>query len=375
MREVLLLALRNTQVALRAEINVSALLARGARCLQAVIAVTLAAAMSLACLQPEAWWAAICAFALTGSALRPAIGLGVQQIAGTFAGTVMGVWLAPLALDGPIAFVTLSTLFATACLSIAARRAASFLWILSAALFVYMVSILLIHGETHAKPLAVALWINALIGTGAYLLVAALAGGLARLRGGAHAPAQATPLGSPSAPAADDPAQAVTGTRLSLVCALSLAVLSWILYRHPLIGMAQAMITTIAVLAVPRTTVGHSLYNIVIRILNRLLGCLLGAMAAALILPLTAGNDLHCLLALAVLVAVSCHLRLGHPDVAYLGTQFGAVAILAFVHDHSWLSDDTATAYHRVIGIAIGNIATGSAFLAVYAIASVIKRR
>lgn len=271
MWEVLRLALRNTQVAFRAELDVSALLARSARCLQAVIAVTLAAAISLACRQPEAWWAAICAFALTGSALRPALGLGVQQIAGTFAGTVMSVWLAPLALDGPAAFVALSTLFATACLSIAARRAASFLWILSAALFVYMVSLLLIHGAADARPLAVALWINALIGTGAYLLVTALASGVARLRGGDHAPAQA----APPAPSSDNPAQAVSGTRLSLVCAMSLAVLSWILYRHPLIGMAQAMITTIAVLAVPRTTVGHSLYNIVIRILNRLLGCLL----------------------------------------------------------------------------------------------------
>lgn len=371
MWEVLRLALRNTQVAFRAELDVSALLARSARCLQAVIAVTLAASISLACRQPEAWWAAICAFALTGSALRPALGLGVQQIAGTFAGTVMGVWLAPLALDGPAAFVALSTLFATACLSIAARRAASFLWILSAALFVYMVSLLLIHGAADARPLAVALWINALIGTGAYLLVTALASGVARLRGGDHAPAQA----APPAPSSDNPAQAVSGTRLSLVCAMSLAVLSWILYRHPLVGMAQAMITTIAVLAVPRTTVGHSLYNIVIRILNRLLGCLLGAVAAALILPLTAGSDLYCLLALAVLVAVSCHLRLGHPDISYLGTQLGAVAILAFVHDHSWLSDDTITAYHRVIGIAIGNLATGSAFLAVYAIAAVFRKR
>ena len=78
MWEVLRLALRNTQVAFRAELDVSALLARSARCLQAVIAVTLAAAISLACRQPEAWWAAICAFALTGSALRPALGLGVQ---------------------------------------------------------------------------------------------------------------------------------------------------------------------------------------------------------------------------------------------------------------------------------------------------------
>ncbi|WP_342050145.1 MULTISPECIES: hypothetical protein [unclassified Cupriavidus] len=45
------------------------------------------------------------------------------------------------------------------------------------------------------------------------------------------------------------------------------------------------------------------------------------------------------------------------------------------MHDHSWLSDDTITAYHRVIGIAIGNLATGTAFLAVYAIAAVFRKR
>jgi len=365
MKEMLLLALRNTVHAFRSELDIAVFLARGGKCLLAMLAVMLAAGASWLLHQPEAWWAAICAFALTGTAPRPAWARGIQQIAGTFCGTVFGILLAPLALRGPLSFIALSTLFATACLYIAAKRTASFFWILCAALFVYMVSILLASHGTDARPLAVAMWINAAIGTGAYLLVITVAAAIFP----GQDPEDATP-GAAAAPSGG-PVDAVSDATLALVCAMSLAILSWIVYSFPSAGLAQAMTTTIVVLAVPhKKESAPSLYDVSIRIFHRLLGCLLGAVAVVLILPLAAGNYLYCLIALSVLVTVACHLRLGHPDVSYLGAQFGAVSILALVHDRHGLTDDVTTAGHRLLGIVIGNIATAIAFVVVHRLLS-----
>jgi hypothetical protein len=97
MRDTLLLALRTTLCALTAELSWRRVVSRSRRCTEAVLAIVIAIGAGRLFGVTETWWGAICAFSLTGLAFKPALDLGVQQIAGAFCGTVIGVLLSRIA--------------------------------------------------------------------------------------------------------------------------------------------------------------------------------------------------------------------------------------------------------------------------------------
>jgi hypothetical protein len=368
MLDTLLLALRNTFAGFRAELSSRTFLARLRRCTEAVLATLIAIYASRSFGLSEIWWAAICAFSLTGLALGAAFDLGVQQIAGTFGGTVTGVLLSRFAAHDVAQFVLLMACLSAAGLYLATKRSAGYMWILSTALALYIVA------TTHAQPaadlrgVAQAMWLNALLGTTAYLGVTLLGAGMMSVLGVRDPEAEAA---SPAV------VHALTDRTLgrvphTLIGAITLSVLAYFAWRYPADGFAQAMTTAIVVLMVPVDAQGTwSLYSVVQRMCHRLLGCALGFFVVFGVLPLTAGSVASCLLAVGVFVWLSCYLRFGHSNISYAGTQFGAVVILTFVHDRLWLSDDVGLAYQRLVGIVAGNVALAIILLLVTAACTV----
>jgi hypothetical protein len=62
----------------------------------------------------------------------------------------------------------------------------------------------------------------------------------------------------------------------------------------------------------------------------------------------------YCVIALFALLWLACHFRFGNLNISYAGTQCGAVVILAFVHDRTWLSDNIQAAFSRLFGVMAG---------------------
>jgi hypothetical protein len=358
MSSTLLLALNNTLHAFIGELSWHTLARRTRRCLNAVLATLLAVCAARYFNLPEIWWAAICAFSLTGLALSVALDLGVQQIIGTFGGTVFGYMLSRYAAYDIATFVLLIACLSAAGLYLATKRSAGYMWILATALAIYMMSASHAGGSVDLRVMAEALWINALIGTTAYLFVTALSHVLrsaSRRLGQDTASVLQAPHAGVTRPSSEPNLGRVRHTIIGAVTLSILALLAW---RYPIDGFAQAMITALVVLVVPVDPHGGwSLYGVVLRMCHRLLGCLAGCVVVFGVVPWVAGSLAYCLVALCVFVWLSSYLRFGHADVSYVGTQLGAVVILAFVHDRTWISDDISVAYHRLLGVVAGNIA------------------
>src|ERR1700761_8082563 len=134
MRDTLSLAVRDTFGALKAELSWRTLRARFLSCAEASLATFLAICVSRYLGLTEIWWAAICAFSLTGLALKVALDLGVQQIAGTFGGTIIGLMLSPVASSSATVFVLSMAGLSAVGLYLATKRSMGYMWILSTAL-------------------------------------------------------------------------------------------------------------------------------------------------------------------------------------------------------------------------------------------------
>ncbi|WP_250515432.1 FUSC family protein [Caballeronia sp. INDeC2] len=350
MQNIALAALSNTLRGLRDEITVAKLTKRTRQCTIATVATAVAIYVSHWLRLEQIWWPAICAFSLTGLEVKASLRQGTQQIAGTLCGTTLGWLLSQYVAGGIGPFVLCVIGLSSGGLYLATSRAASYMWILSTVLAIFMIASVRAHPATNPADLVVALSVGALTGTIAYWLVCLAADMLVRIFGGK------TRAGDAAASAPSASTQATLGRlRHTVAGAVTLSVLAYLAFRYPLEGFAQAMTTALVTLLVPLDASGAwSPYAVALRMCHRLLGCLIGSVFVIALVPLTAGNMHLCVVALCVLVWLSCHFRFGDLNVSYAGTQFGAVVILAFVHDQAWLSDDVHAAYGRLLGVTAG---------------------
>jgi Fusaric acid resistance protein-like len=344
--------LSDTLRALRSELSCERGLEHAPKCTAAVIATALAVYVSHWLGLREIWWSAVCAFAITGQDMKTSLNQGMQQILGTVGGTAVGLVLSYYVVANVGLFVISITCVAAIGLYLATSRAASYMWILATALAIYVISAA--HSSTGTLAIARALSANAIVGTAAYWGVNQVynrvmsAAGLLR----------ATPEAVPAMPSGASFDIAFVRARNVLVGTLTTSVLAYLAYRYPVDGFAQAMTTALVILVI-RLDVhrDRSTYVVVLRMFHRLLGCFLGSVMACVALPIASGNMFYCTIALCIAIWFSCHLRFGDTNIAYAGTQSGAVVILAFVHDQIWFSDQTGLAYARLTGIASGTIA------------------
>jgi len=351
-RNLAVTAFSDTLRALRGELSRAKAIEHAPKCMAAVIATVLAVYLAHWLGLREIWWSAVCAFAITGQDTKTSLNQGMQQILGTVGGTAFGLMLSKYVAGELGLFVFSITCVAAAGLYLATSRAASYMWILSTSLAIYVIATTRSSSSTIA--IAEALSLDAVVGTATYWVVNAAFNRLISATGlpkAASATAAPPPAGESFDVASLRARNVFTGT-------LTTCILAYFAYRYPVDGFAQAMTTALVILVVPlKIHRARSMYMVVLRMFHRLLGCLLGSLIACVVLPIAAGNVLYCTIALCLAIWLSCHLRFGDSGIAYAGTQAGAVIILAFVHDKIWFSDETGLAYARLTGIVSGTIA------------------
>jgi hypothetical protein len=339
----------NTLHGLRDELTLAKLTGRTRQCTVASLATVATVYIAHWLRLDQIWWPVICAFSLTGLELKASLLQGVQQIAGTLCGAVIGGLLSGYVAEQVGLFVLCVMFLSAGGLYLATSRAASYMWILSTVLAIFMIASAHTRSVLDPQRMVLMLFAGAMVGTAAYWVVCSLADALSRITG--HKPRAAVPAAAQSA----GPGSTLGRLRHTAAAAVTLSVLAYLVWRYPLEGFAQAMTTALVTLLVPLDVSGAwSPYAVALRMCHRLLGCLAGTVLVLAALPLTAGNMHYCVIALFVLVWLTCHFRFGDLNISYAGTQCGAVVILAFVHDGTWLSDNVQAAFSRLIGVAAG---------------------
>jgi hypothetical protein len=354
MQNLLLTTLVRTLSALRGELSLDRAVARAPKCIAAVTATVLAAYLAYWFGLHEIWWSAVCAFAITGQDEKTSLNQGSQQIAGTIGGTALGLIVSRFVDGEPSFFILSITSIAATGLYLATSRTAGYMWILSTSLAIYVIAATRTNPDTSTIAMVEALSLDAVVGSVTYWAVNGLYN---RVISEAALPESAALLASPVI--VSTPFN-MTFLRVRNVFAgtLTTSVLAYFAYRYPVDGFAQAMTTAVVILVVPlHVHRDRSMYMVVSRMFHRFLGCLLGSVMAYFVIPIAAGNAACCTIALCFVIWISCHFRFGDSSIAYVGTQSGAVIILAFVHDTVWFNDMIGVAYGRLIGIVAGTIA------------------
>ncbi|MDR5734960.1 FUSC family protein [Caballeronia sp. LZ025] len=356
---------------------------------QAMLSVALAVALAHVFDLTHVWWAAISGFAVMHSKFSACAQRGVHRVLGTIAGALLGATAGPLIGDTPWLFVPLLGVIAGVSVYRALVSDAGYAWVLGA------VTSLMVTFEAHRLASASATASFALlrvaevvVGTLACVAVSALfhagvqhyrksrgvapmPGALAastadRVDGASHK----TALVRTDAARLEASAEA-RHRRIAWHAAWSVVILASLAYAYNLPGFPQAMVTAIAVLILPASSLGQPTRKpIAARMVQRFAGCLLAGALSLALLPLIGDNALACLLALCAGVWIGCHVQTGSQGASYVGRQFTIAFIMVFVQDHEW-SSNPMPALLRLAGIVSGI----AVLAAVMAAGTAISRR
>jgi uncharacterized membrane protein YccC len=369
---------------------------------QAALSVALSVLVAHALHVPYAWWAAISGFAVMQGNLAGSAQRGLHRVLGTVLGATLGALVGPWIGGMPWLFVPVLGVIGGVAVYRALGSNASYAWILGGvtALMVTFEARLLPSVEASARFAALRV-VEVVIGTAACVLVSALfhlgaahrdetwprqywavawsahRNWLARVveavRGKRAAAVdhvggktEAAPAGPREAPViVVEPAPfPAARRRVAIQAGVSIAILAALAYALNLPGFVQAIVTVIAVVALPAALIATDATRSVLeKIVQRIAGCLLAGIVALVLLPLLRGEPIACMIALVLGVLVGCHLQTGQQGASYVGRQFAIVFIMVFVQDHQW-SADPQPALLRLGGIMIGVVVIAGVMLA-----------
>ncbi|WP_240702486.1 FUSC family protein [Trinickia terrae] len=352
------------------------------------------------------WWAAITGYTVMQSSLAGSVLRGFHRVLGTVLGALVGALAGTWTGGLPWLFVPVLGVFGGACVYRAIGSQASYAWILGAitALMVAFQAHILVTMKASAAFAALRV-IEVIVGTLACVAVSAMfhLGGVHRgikwreqgwgvswavhrawlarvaqavrgkFRPAPAAEETAAPSPSPAAPSAlgsapvvtlDPPSFQAARKRLAMQAGVSVAILAALAYVLDLPGFAQAMVTTIAVVALPAASIADDTTRPVLeKMIQRFVGCLLAGVIAVALLPLLRGETIPCMIALVLGVWAGCHLQTGKEGASYVGRQFTIAFIMVFVQDHHW-SADPKPALLRLAGILTGIVVISGVMLA-----------
>nr|WP_325099850.1 FUSC family protein [Caballeronia glathei] len=354
---------------------------RAAFAAQAVLSVALAVALAYALNLSNTWWAAISGFAVMQTSFAASAKRAAHRILGTVLGALLGTIAGPAIGDLPWIFVPLLGVIGGVSVYRAIGSDAGYAWILGG------VTALMVTYEAHKLATAAATASFAtlrvaevVVGTLACLAVSGAFHLGAQLRakrragaGPAGPVAAAAPGAMPATPddtpavAAHAPSQQAQHAARKLLawqCALSVSILAALTYVLKLPGFAQAMVTAVAVLILPVSSLGGSTPRPVVeRMVHRFAGCLLAGVISVALLPVLGESAPACMLVLSLGVWFGCHVQTGQEGASYVGRQFTIAFIMVFVQDHHW-SADPVPALMRLSGILTGVVVLSAVMLA-----------
>jgi uncharacterized membrane protein YccC len=343
---------------------------------QAMLSVGLSVAFTYALHLPDAWWAAISAVAVTQTEFLASAKRGAQRLFGTVLGSLLGSVTAPWIGHVPWLFVPALGLIGGVGVYRATDSENGYAWILGA------VTALMVIFEAHkffsassTMEFAATRVAEVAVGTLACVLVS----------GSFHIGAWAyrkTPAPSPFATvapvvtASTPPLESTGSVRWLLAWqgGLTISILAALGYALELSSFDQAMVTTIAVLALPAESLAVNTPRPVIeRMVHRFGGCLLAGAVALALLPLTRGDAIACTFALMLGIWIGCHVQTGREGASYIGRQFTIAFIMVFVQDNHW-SAEPGPALSRLAGILSGIVVLGAVMLIITRLCSCIRR-
>ncbi|MBP0594406.1 FUSC family protein [Paraburkholderia sp. LEh10] len=324
---------------------------------EAVMSVVLSVALAHLLHLPNTWWAAISGFAVMQTRFSASAERALHRVLGTILGALLGALIGPMIGDRPWLFVPVLGIIGALCVYRANGSSASYAWVLggiTSLMVTYEAHELLKFGPTASfAMLRVA---EVCVGTFACLAVS----------GAFHVGIQwyerrhpASKVVAAAAASANDRRPTFETLRharavLAVQAGIAIAILTALTYALKLPGFAQALVTTIAVMILPPTSiVVRSQKPVADKMVQRVVGCLIAGAVGIALLPLMHGQVVPCLLALAAGVWAGCHVQTGKQGASYIGRQFTIAFIMVFVQDHAW-SADPHPAMLRLAGILTG---------------------
>jgi uncharacterized membrane protein YccC len=271
------------------------------------------------------------------SALR-----GALRILGTCVGAGLALALTPLVFGHLAGEIAASMIVGglTLYMALTARRA--YAWLFVGLTFAMILLDKIQHADLAVTTFALTRVIEVVAGTSACVVVSALSTCTARRRWPA-----------PPRPPAPQFGWHPDAARHAAQGAVALGVLPW-LGTFGLPELAQSSITIMAVMLVPVASVGRSgLVPVSRRLLHRTIGCVAGGLFAALLLFASHGNAAILILGTFIGVIVGRHIENGGTAIAYTGTQFVLVILVALVPD-SYAHPHLDPALERLSGIMVG---------------------
>jgi uncharacterized membrane protein YgaE (UPF0421/DUF939 family) len=340
---------------------------------QAMLSVALSVALANALHLSDTWWAAISGFAVMQTSFAGSVQRAAHRMAGTLIGAALGTLVGPWIGDRPWLFVPVLGVIGGVTVYYANGTRAGYAWVLGG------VTALMVTYEAHGllaiQPtalFAVLRVAEVAVGTLACLLVASAFHFGPRWYGKTRPlsmPASTRASGESGAPSVSPPPSSPESLRpvrmlLCLQGAFATAILAVLTYVLHLPGFAQAMVTAIAVLILPASSLGGDTQQPVIeKMVQRVVGCLLAGVLGVALLPLMRGEAILCMLALSAGVWTGCHVQSGRAGASYVGRQFTIAFIMVFVQDHHW-SADPVPALMRLSGILTGIAVLAAVILA-----------
>jgi uncharacterized membrane protein YccC len=325
--------------------------------IEAVISVVLSVALAHLLHLPNTWWAAISGFAVMQTRFSDSAQRALHRVLGTILGALVGTLVGPIIGDRPWLFVPVLGVMGAVCVYRANGSSASYAWVLSgvtSVMVTYQAHELLKFGPTASfAMLRVA---EVCVGTVACLAVSGAFHVGIQWYERRHPASQIAAAAAASANAPPPTFEALRHARivLGVQAGIAIAILAALTYAFNLPGFSQALVTTIAVMILPPTSiVVRSQKPVADKMVQRTVGCLIAGAVGIALLPLMHGQVVPCLLALAAGVWAGCHVQTGQQGASYIGRQFTIAFIIVFVQDHAW-SADPHPAMLRLAGILTG---------------------
>jgi uncharacterized membrane protein YccC len=286
------------------------------------------------------------------SALR-----GVLRILGTCAGAGLAVALVPLVMGHLAGQILVSATIGGATLYQALTSRRAYAWLFVGLTFEMILLDKLQHPDLAVTAFALTRVVEVVAGTSACVIVSALSTLTARRRWPAPPRTAVAQFGwHPDA------------ARHAAQGAIALGVLPC-LARFGLPELSQSSITVMAVMLVPIASVARSgLVPVSRRLIHRMIGCTTGGLFAALVLFASHGNAEVLILSTFAGVIVGRHIENGGTAIAYSGTQFVLVLLVALVPD-SYAHTGIDPALERLAGILVGLVVLEPVLLAWHLIA------
>jgi uncharacterized membrane protein YccC len=324
---------------------------------EAVISVVLSVALAHWLHLPNTWWAAISGFAVMQTRFSASAQRALHRVLGTILGGLLGTLVGPIIGDSPWLFVPALGAVSALCVYRANGSSASYAWVLGGITWVMVTY--QAHELLTFKPIASFAMLRVAevcVGTFACVVVSGAFHVGIQWYERRRPASQVVAAAAASANAAPPTFEALRHARmvLGVQAGVAVAILAALTYALKLPGFAQALVTTIAVMILPPTSVVvRSQKPVADKMVQRTVGCLIAGAVGIALLPLMQGQVVPCLLALAAGVWAGCHVQTGQQGASYIGRQFTIAFIMVFVQDHAW-SADPHPAMMRLSGILIG---------------------